>query len=181
VEDAVGNVTWADAGSKIRFVIPSVLSEQAGVRTAFKNWVINGVPNATLYAPVVELIVRRPLNITYETKRQYLVVFTSRYGSVPPSMWIDEGGTAAVVPTPMDVWDPPPLRWTFAGWRYAATGVVYSYPAMPVATGPATYEAVWSLDPLPLVAIGGAAAGAVFLIWFLRKRRLKRLMAEVAE
>gem|GEM_PF-928225 len=181
LEGAVGNVTWADAGSKIRVVIPPVLSEQAGVRTAFKNWVINGVSNATLNAPAVELTVRRPLNITYETKRQYLVVFTSRYGSVPPSMWVDEGGTAAVVPTPMDVWDPPPLRWTFAGWRDAATGVVYSYPVMPVVTGPATYEAVWSLDPLPLVAIGGAAAGAVFLIWFLRRRRIQRLMAEVAE
>jgi len=58
---------------------------------------------------------------------------------------------------------------------------VYSYPEMPVVTGPATYEAVWSLDPLPLAAIGGAAAGAVFLIRFLRRRRLQRLMAEVAE
>jgi hypothetical protein len=96
-------------------------------------------------------------------------------------MWIDEGGTAAAVPTPTDVWSPPPLHWVFAGWRDVATGVVYSYPAMPVVTGPATYEAVWSLDPLPLVAIGGAAAGAVFLIWFLRRRRLQRLMAEVAE
>jgi len=181
VEGVAGNVTWADAGSKIRVVIPPVLSEQAGVRTAFKNWVVNGVPNATLNAPAVELTVTRPLNITYETKRQYLATFTSRYGSVPPSMWVDEGATAAVVPTPMDVWAPPPLRWTFAGWRDVATGVVYSYPAMPVATGPATYEAVWSLDPVPLVAIGGGAAAAVFLVWFLRRRRLQRLMAEVAE
>jgi hypothetical protein len=100
---------------------------------------------------------------------------------VPPSMWVDEGEMVAVVPMPMDVWDPPPLRWTFAGWRDVATGVVYSYPSMPVVTGPATYEAVWSLDPLPLAAIGGAAAGAVFLIWFLRRWRLQRLVAEVVE
>ena len=181
VGGAVGNFTWVDAGSKIRVEIPPVLSEQAGVRTAFKNWVINGVSNATLNAPAVELTVRRPLNITYETKRQYLVSFTSRYGSAPPSMWVDEGKTVAAVPTPTDVWAPPPLRWTFAGWRDVATGVVYSYPAMPVVTGPATYEAVWSLDPIPLVAIAGGIAAAVFLVWFIRKRRLQRLMAEVVE
>ena len=96
-------------------------------------------------------------------------------------MWVDEGGTAAVMPTPAEVWAPPPLRWIFAGWREVDTGVVYSYPAMPVVTRPAAYEAVWSLDPIPLAAIGGGAAAAVFLVRFVRRRRLKRLVAEVVE
>jgi hypothetical protein len=81
----------------------------------------------------------------------------------------------------MDVWSPPPIHWVFTGWRDVATGVVYNYPQMPVAYGPASYEAVWTLDPVPLLAIAGAVAGALFLVWFLRRRRLTRLMAEVAE
>ncbi len=175
------NATWAERGSVIRVAAPPVIESAGDMRVVPDKWVINGEVNASLIGPTVAVRVTTPLNITFTTKRQYLVTFTSRYGSVPPSMWVDEGEMVAVVPMPMDVWDPPPLRWTFAGWRDVATGVVYSYPSMPVVTGPATYEAVWSLDPLPLVAIGGAAAGAVFLIWFLRRRRLQRLVAEVAE
>jgi hypothetical protein len=175
------NATWAERGSVIRVAAPPVIESAGNTRLVVDKWVINGVVNASLTGPTAAIRVTKPLNITFTTKRQYLVAFTSRYGTAPPSMWVDEGATAAAVPTPTDVWSPPPLHWVFAGWRDVATGVVYSYPSMPVVTGPATYEAVWSLDPLPLVAIGGAAAGAVFLIWFLRRRRLQRLMAEVAE
>ncbi|MCY0890832.1 MAG: hypothetical protein OWQ51_07625 [Pyrobaculum arsenaticum] len=176
-----GNITWVDAGKTIRITIPSVISEQAGVRVAFKNWVINGVPNATARSTTLTIRVDRPLNITYQTKKQYQVSLTTRYGSAPPTMWVDEGNALGVVPTPADVWSPPPLRFVFAGWRDVATGVVYNYPQMPYVYGPATYEAVWSLDPLPLVAIGGAAGVAVFLVWFLRRRRLRMMMAEIAE
>jgi hypothetical protein len=52
---------------------------------------------------------------------------------------------------------------------------------MPVAYGPVTYEAVWVLDLVPILAIAGAAAGAVFLIRFRRRRRLAKLMAEAQE
>jgi len=38
---------------------------------------------------------------------------------------------------------------------------------------------VWSLDPVPLVAVGGGAAGAVLLVWFIRRRRLAKLAAEI--
>ncbi|AFA40393.1 hypothetical protein Pogu_2366 [Pyrobaculum oguniense TE7] len=176
-----GNVTWADAGKTIRITIPSVISEQAGVRVAFKNWVINGVPDAALTSPTLTIRVDRPLNITYETKRQYHVSLTTRYGSAPPTMWVDEGGTLPVVPSPTEVWSPPLFHYVFVGWRDVATGVVYNYPQMPYVYGPATYEAVWALDPLPFVAVGGAAGAAVFLVWFLRRRRLRRLMAEIAE
>ena len=178
---AEGNATWADAGGTIRVTIPSVISEQAGVRIAFKNWVINGVPNATLTSPTLAIKVDRPLNITYQTKRQYLVSLTTRYGSAPPTMWVDEGGTLPVVPSPTEVWSPPLFHYVFAGWKDVATGVVYNYPQMPYVYGPAAYEAVWALDPLPFAAVGGAAGAAAFLVWFLRKRRLRRLMAEVAE
>lgn len=180
-EGVVGNATWVEDGKSITVTIPAVLSEEAGVRTAFKNWVVNGVPNATLNKPVQTLVVRSPLNITYQVKRQYLVSLTSRFGVVPSSMWVDEGGTVAVVPNPTDVWSPPPLRYVFAGWRDVSTGVVYYYPQLPVAYGPMVLEAVWMLDPIPLVLIAGAAGGVVALIWFLRRRRLARLMAEVAE
>ncbi|MEM4492795.1 MAG: hypothetical protein QXJ71_03435 [Pyrobaculum sp.] len=176
-----GNLTWADAEKTIRITIPSVISEQAGVRVAFKNWVINGVPDAALTSPTLTIRVDRPLNITYETKRQYQVSLTTRYGSAPPTMWVDEGEALPVVPSPTEVWSPPLFRYVFVGWRDVATGVVYNYPQMPYVYGPATYEAVWALDPLPLVAVGGAAGAAVFLVWFLRRRRLRRLMAEVAE
>jgi len=175
------NATWAERGSVIRVVAPAVLEEAGATRVVVDQWVINGVVNASLTGSSISVRVTKPLNITFTTKRQHLVTFTSRYGSVVPSMWVDEGGTAAVMPTPAEVWAPPPLRWIFAGWRDVATGVVYSYPAMPVVTGPATYEAVWSLDPIPLVAIAGGIAAAVFLVWFIRKRRLQRLMAEVVE
>ena len=175
------NATWAEKGSVVLVAAPPVIESAGNMRVVLDRWAINGVVNASLTGPRVAVRVTTPLNITFTTKRQYLVAFTSRYGSAPPSMWIDEGATAAAVPTPTDVWSPPPLRWVFAGWRDVATGVVYSYPSMPVVTGHATYEAVWSLDPLPLAAIGGAAAGAVFLVWFLRRRRLQRLVAEVAE
>ena len=79
----------------------------------------------------------------------------------------------------MDVWSPPPLHWVFAGWRDKATGTVYNYPQMPVVVASTTFEAVWSLDPVPLVAVGGGAAGAAFLVWFIRRRRLAKLTAEV--
>ncbi|AET33751.1 hypothetical protein [Pyrobaculum ferrireducens] len=175
------NATWVARGSAVKIAVPDVLSQQGNTRTVVGQWVINGVPNATLKGNVITLRVTKPLNVTYTVKRQYLLTFTTRYGSVTPAMWVDEGGTAAVVPTPMDVWAPPPLRWVFAGWRDTATGVVYSYPQMPVAYGPVTYEAVWTLDLVPILAIAGAAAGAVFLVWFRRRRRLARLMAEVQE
>ena len=177
---AEGNATWADAGGTIRVTVPPVISEQAGVRVAFKNWVINGVPDATLTSPTLAIKVDRPLNITYETKRQYLVSLTTRYGSAPPTVWVDEGGTLPVVPRPTEVWSPPLFHYVFVGWKDVATGVVYNYPQMPYVYGPAAYEAVWALDPLPLVAVGGAAGAAAFLVWFLRRRRLRRLMAEVA-
>ena len=175
------NATWAERGSVIRVVAPAVLEEAGATRVVVDKWVINGVVNASLTGSSTSVRVTKPLNITFTTKRQHLVTFTSSYGSVVPSMWVDEGGTAAVMPTPAEVWAPPPLRWIFAGWRDTATGVVYSYPAMPVVTGPAMYEAVWSLDPIPSAAIGGGVAAAVFLVRFLKMRRLQRLMAEVAE
>lgn len=175
------NATWAERGSVIRIAAPAVLEEAGATRVVVNQWVINGVVNASLRGNAISVRVTRPLNITFTTKRQHLVTFTSRYGSVVPSMWVDEGGTAAVMPTPTEVWSPPPLRWTFAGWREVDTGVVYSYPAMPVVARPAAYEAVWSLDPIPLVAIGGGAAAAVLLVWFVRRRRLRRVMAEVME
>jgi len=175
------NATWAERGSVIKVAAPPVLETVGNTRVVVDRWVINGVVNASLTGPSISVRATKPLNITFTTKRQHLVTFTSRYGSTPPPMWVDEGGTAAAVPTPTDVWAPPPLHWTFAGWRDVATGVVYSYPAMPVVTGPATYEAVWSLDPIPLVAIAGGIVAAAFLVWFIRKRRLQRLMAEVVE
>ncbi|MGC9130406.1 MAG: hypothetical protein ACP5H5_02345 [Pyrobaculum sp.] len=181
IEGVEGNVTWVDRGRSIRVVAPQVIREEAGVRTVFKNWVINGVPNATLTSPVQSFVVERPLNITFDVKRQFLVTFSTAYGSVLPQTWADEGATVAVVPTPTGVWSPPPIHWVFKGWRDVATGVVYNYPQMPVAYGPAHYEAVWALDPVPLLVIAGAVAGAVFLVWFLRRRKLARLMAEVAE
>ncbi|AAL63120.1 hypothetical protein PAE0915 [Pyrobaculum aerophilum str. IM2] len=180
-EGVAGNATWVEAGKSVRVSIPAVLAEQGSVRTAFKNWVVNGIPNATLNNPVQDFVVKAPLNITYQVKRQYLVILTSRFGVVPQSMWVDEGSTVAVVPNPTSVWSPPPLHYVFVGWRDVSTGVVYSYPQLPVAYGPMTLEAVWAIDPIPLVLIAGAAAGAVALIWFLRRRRLARLMAEVAE
>lgn len=175
-----GNATWADEGAKVRVTVPTPIRQEGATRVVLKNWVVNGVPNASLTSPTAELVVRGPMNVTYETKRQYLASFVSKYGAVVSSVWVDEGGTAAVVPTPTDVWSPPPLRYTFAGWRDTSTGVFYPYPAMPVVTAPTTFEAVWSLDPLPLVAIGGGAAGVVALLIFLRRRRMARLMAEIA-
>ncbi|ACB39070.1 WD40 repeat domain-containing protein [Pyrobaculum neutrophilum] len=173
------NATWADRGSVIRVAAPPVLNQSGDVRTVVGQWLVNGLPNAT--GAVASFRVTAPLNITYVAKRQYLVTFVSAYGTPPPPMWVDEGSTASAVPTPMDVWSPPPLHWKFVGWRDKATGTVYSYPQMPYVYGPATFEAVWALDPLPLAAIGGGAAAAAFAVWFLRRRRLARLMAEVAE
>lgn len=59
-----------------------------------------------------------------------------------------------------------------------ATGVVYRQPQLPVVYGPTTLEAVWELDPLPLLAIAGAAAAGVFLFIFFRRRRVAKLLAE---
>ncbi|MFN3804771.1 MAG: WD40 repeat domain-containing protein [Pyrobaculum sp.] len=173
------NATWVDKGSEIVVNIPTPISESGGVRTVLRQWVVNGRPNAT--TTPLRVRVFEPLNITYTTKRQYLVRFSSRYGVVPPSMWVDEGSTVGIMPTPTEVWDPAPLiRYLFAGWRDVSTGVVYTYPAMPIAAAPTLYEAVWSLDPLPLAVVSGAAGGAAFLLWFMRKRR-RRLAAEIAE
>ncbi|MEM0370384.1 MAG: hypothetical protein QXE80_06800 [Pyrobaculum sp.] len=176
--EGANNMTWVREGDRVVVVVPVPIEERAGVRTVLKNWVINGVPNATLTAPRLELIVRRPLNISLETKRQYLVTLTSAYGSVPSAIWVDEGGLVAVVPTPTEVWSPPPLRFNFVGWRDVATGVVYRQPQLPVVYGPTTLEAVWELDPLPLLAIAGAAAAGVFLFIFFRRRRVAKLLAE---
>jgi len=171
------NATWVERGVNVTVSIPTPIESRGNVRTVLAQWVVNGRP-AGSRTPLV-LRVDKPLNITYTAKRQYLVYFTSAYGQVPPQMWVDEGGVAGVVPTPMDVWSPPPLHWVFAGWRDKATGTVYNYPQMPVVVASTTFEAVWSLDPIPLVAVGGGAAGAAFLVWFIRRRRLARLVAEV--
>ncbi len=47
---------------------------------------------------------------------------------------------------------------------------------MPIANAPTTFEAVWSLDPMPLVAIAGGAAAAVFAVWFIRRRRRRAIV-----
>ncbi|MEM1616167.1 MAG: hypothetical protein QXP31_10630 [Pyrobaculum sp.] len=173
----VPNVTWAVRGSQVKFVAPTPISQlSAEVREVLGAWVVNGIRinNDTI-------TVRGPLNVTYATKRQYLVKFTSQYGQVPASMWADEGSAVAVVPTPTDVWWPiPPIHWVFAGWRDTSTGVVYNYPqTMPVAVAPTTFEAVWNLDPLPLLPIVGGAVGAVLLIWFIRRRRIRAAVEEM--
>jgi len=96
--------------------------------------------------------VDRPLNVTYTTKRQYLVYFTSAYGQVPPQTLVDEGTTISVAPVLMDTWWPaPPVHWIFSGWQDKATGIVSRFPT---AYGSTIYEAVWDLDPIPLILIG---------------------------
>lgn len=100
--EGANNMTWVREGDRVVVVVPVPIEERAGVRTVLKNWVINGVPNATLTAPRLELIVRRPLNISLETKRQYLVTLTSAYGSVPSAIWVDEGASSQ--------WSPRRLR-----------------------------------------------------------------------
>ncbi|MEM1903474.1 MAG: hypothetical protein QXW44_07345, partial [Pyrobaculum sp.] len=179
--EGADNVAWVREGDRVVVIVPVPIEERAGVRTVLKNWVINGVPNAELTAPRLELTVWGPLSISLETKSQYLVTLTSAYGSVPSAIWVDEGDFVAVVPMPTEVWSPPPLRFVFVGWRDVATGVVYRLPELPVAYGPTTLEAVWELDPLPLLAVVGAAAAGVFLFIFFRKRRVAKLLAEAVE
>ncbi|MEZ0319189.1 MAG: hypothetical protein ABWK05_04240, partial [Pyrobaculum sp.] len=123
------NATWVDEGEKITVTAPA--KAEGATRYVVKNWVVNGVPNATLNQPTATLVVKMPMNITFETMRQFLIQLSSRFGSVPPNVWVDEGGTVAVVPTPTEAWSPPPLHYVFTGWRDVATGVVYTYPAMP--------------------------------------------------
>jgi len=169
------NATWVERGANVTVSIPTPIESRGNVRTVLAQWVVNGRPAGSRTPLVVR--VDKPLNITYTAKRQYLVYFTSAYGQVPPQMWMDEGSTVAVAPMPQDVWWPaPPVHWVFTGWRDKATGSTSRYPAV---YGSTTYEAVWSLDPIPLAAIGGGVAGAAFFVWFIRRRRLAKLAAEI--
>ncbi|RFA97152.1 WD40 repeat domain-containing protein [Pyrobaculum aerophilum] len=177
------NATWVARGLSVKVAAPQVFREEGNARVVLSGWVVNGELREDLKGSVVSIKVDKPLNISYTTAREYLITLSTRFGSVPSVLWVREGDVINVAPVPGDVWWPvPPIRWVFTGWRDLNTGVVYQRQVqLPVAYGPMTLEAVWAIDPIPLVLIAGAAAGAVALIWFLRRRRLARLMAEVAE
>jgi hypothetical protein len=169
------NATWVERGALVRVAAPQVLEEAGGVRVVVDRWAVNGKVNASLAGPSIAVRARGPLNLTFTTKRQYLVTLVSRYGSVPSQLWADEGTALYVTPVPQDVWSPPPLHWVFSGWRDVSTGAVAR---APVITRPAAYEAAWSLDPVPLAAVGGAAGAAVALAWLRKKRRLRPVAEE---
>jgi hypothetical protein len=158
---------WFDAGSTATLNIPQVLSTSGQTRTAFAGWVING--RAGPGSATASITVDAPMNITYNTKTQYLVIFATKYGTPTLSQtWADAGSTLYVTVMPEQVWEPPPLLYQFAGWR-APDGNVYQ-PPIPV-VAPGVYEAVWSLNIIPLAAIAGGAGGGVAAYIFIRRRR----------
>jgi hypothetical protein len=163
---------WTDRDAVVVVRAPQVVNETADVRYVFDKWVVNGRVNATLRGDIIQLVVREPLNITYVTRRQYKISFITNFGQAPPPMWVDEGSTPMALPMPTEVWWPaPPVHWVFKRWA-GPGGIAYVY-------GPGVWEAKWELDPLPLVAVAGTVGGAVAVLWLRRKRKMRKILAEV--
>jgi len=159
---------WLDRGSTATLNIPSVLNSSGSVRTAFAYWVVNG--RAGPSTPTAQIAVSGPMNVTYATKTQYLVTFQSKYGTPTLTQtWADAGSAVTVDVTPPQVWSPPPLLYEFKGWQ-APGGQTFNSPAV-VITGPGAYTAVWSLNPIPIIAIAAAAGGGAGAFILIRRRR----------
>jgi hypothetical protein len=163
---------WADRDAMVNIRAPQVMNETADVRYIFDKWVINGRVNATLNGDTIQLVVKEPLNITYATKRQYKISFTTNFGQAPLPMWVDEGSAPTALPTPTETWWPvPPVHWVFKRW-VGPGGATYVY-------GPGVWQAQWELDPLLLVVVAGAVGGVVAVLWLRRRRKMQKILAEV--
>ncbi|WP_053240414.1 hypothetical protein [Pyrobaculum islandicum] len=80
------------------------------------------------------------------------------------------GTTITPEVAPAAVWNPFPIRYTFAGW--AINGVVTKSIAV---TGPVEAEAVWTLDPTPAVALAvGAVVAGVAVAYTIRRAKRTR-------
>ncbi len=169
-----GNSTWAYRGSRLKIEIPQVVSQRGDVREVFVEW--EGVEGRS---PTITITVEGPLEVRYRTKTQYFTRFVSRYGMpTPREGWFDKGQDIAATVTPSYVFDPfPPIAYRFVGWR--VEGAVGGVPLTAPPAAPTTYEAVWELDVVPLLVVGGLAAAIAATLLVVRRRR--RAAEEIGE
>ncbi|MFP3267351.1 MAG: type II/IV secretion system protein [Thermoproteus sp.] len=135
-----------------------------GCRYVFSGWVgLNATsPNATV-------AVDRPISASPQFREECAVVLTTKYGMVVNAPgWAAVGSVLSPSVEPTAVWAPFPLRYVFVGWN--VSGVLSTQFAV---SGPVHAEAVWALDPTPLVALAAALAAVAGAVFYLSARRRK--------